>query len=457
MDTPPFINYIGNFILYLSKNTQEFFSFFSVCSNYKICITFIYLYGCNNYLSMGSDILARKIIISIFLCVLILVHQFMYVKGDDFDESQPLKEVILIDTDTYSDVKPPKISAGAAVVLDTVSGRILYEKNAHSRRAMASTTKMMTAIVAIENGNLDDKVKVSKRAASIRGSVINLQIGEELTLKELLYGMLIKSGNDAAIAVAEHVGGSVEGFAEMMNIKARELGLKDTAFRNPHGLDDNGHYSTAYELAKIARHALKNPVFSKMVGIQSMYITNRSLNTTNEMLSIYPGADGVKTGYTGKAGRCLVTSVTREDWRIISVVLNCSSRSTRAQSSKDILDFAFSNYKIYNLAKEGEIENNINVHRGKINKVSAVVMKNINIPLTLSEKEKLKKTVNLKRTINAPVFKDVEIGEIRFSIDGKLIATTGLKTNETIPAKKYNDYFVEILDTWFSLIKKSSN
>ena len=401
--------------------------------------------------------MVKKTVISIFLCVLILLHQFIYVNGDDFDENQPLKEVILINANTYSDVKPPKISAGAAVVIDTVSGRILYEKNAHSRRAMASTTKMMTAIVAIENGDLDEKVKVSKRAASIRGSVINLQVDEELTLKEILYGMLIKSGNDAAIAVAEHIGGSVEGFAEMMNKKAGELGLKDTAFKNPHGLDENGHYSTAYELAKIARYALKNPVFSEIVGTQSTHITNRDLYTTNEMLSIYPGADGVKTGYTGKAGRCLVTSTTREDWRIISVVLNCSSRSTRAQSSKDILDFAFSNYKIYNLAKEGEIENSIDVYRGKSDKVSVTAMKDIKIPLTLYEKEKLTKTVKLKTAINAPVSKNVEVGEINFSIDGKLIARTGLKTDDAIPAKKYNDYFGEVLDIWFSLIKNNTN
>lgn len=128
-----------------------------------------------------------------------------------------------------------------------------------------------------------------------------------------------------------------------------------------------------------------------MAGTQSMHITNRDLYTTNEMLSIYPGADGVKTGYTGKAGRCLVTSATKEGWRIISVVLNCPSRSARAQSSKDILDFAFSNYKIYNLAKAGEAEGSVNVYRGKENKVSAIIMKDINIPLTLSEKEKLQK------------------------------------------------------------------
>lgn len=410
-----------------------------------------------NFLNIGCDILTRKSVVSILLCILILVQQFMYVKGDEFDEKEPLKEVINIETDTYSGAEPPEISAGAAVVLDTVSGRILYEKNAHTRKAMASTTKIMTAIVAIENGNLDDRVKVSRRAASIGGSVINLKAGEELTLKELLYGMLIKSGNDAAIAVAEHVGGSVEDFVEMMNKKAKELGLKDTAFKNPHGLDATGHYSTAYELAKITRYALKNPVFSEMAATQSIHITNRDLYTTNEMLSLYPGADGVKTGYTGKAGRCLVTSATKEGWRIISVVLNCPSRSARAQSSKDILDFAFSNYKIYSLAKAGETGGSVNVYRGKKDKVPAIIMNDIKIPLTLAEKEKLKKTVYLKKTVNAPVFEDVEVGEIQFSIDGKLIAKTGLKTGDEVPSKKYNDYFGEILNVWFSLIKKKSN
>jgi D-alanyl-D-alanine carboxypeptidase (penicillin-binding protein 5/6) len=415
-----------------------------------------------NYLNIGCGILLRKSaviksVISTFLCILILMHQYlygiMYAEGDEFNENEPLKEVINIETDTYSGAEPPKISAGAAVVLDTVSGRILYEKNAHSRRAMASTTKIMTAIVAIENGNLDDRVTVSRRAASIGGSVINLKTGEELTLRELLYGMLVKSGNDAAIAVAEHVGGTVENFVEMMNKKAKELGLKDTAFKNPHGLDATGHYSTAYELAKLTQYALKNPVFSEMAGTQSIHITNRDLYTTNEMLSVYPGADGVKTGYTGKAGRCLVTSATKDGWRIISVVLNCPSRSARAQSSKDILDYAFSNYKTYNLAQAGEEERSINVHRGKKNKVPAVIMKDIKIPLTLAEKEKLKKTIYYKRTVNAPVYKDIEVGEIRFTIDGKLIAKTGLKTGDEVPAKKYNDYLGEVLNAWYSLIR----
>jgi len=209
------------------------------------------------------------------------------VYGDEFVEDEFASEVVIesVNVDESEELKPPRIEAKAAIVIDADTGRVLYEKDAYSRRAIASTTKIMTAIVAIENGNLDDKVKVSSRAASIWGSTIKLKPGEELTLKELLYGMMLRSGNDAALAVAEH-GGTVENFVKMMNDKARELGLKNTAFKTPHGLDVEGHYSTAYELAMLTRYALQNPVFAQIVATKSTTITNRSLYTTNEMLYI---------------------------------------------------------------------------------------------------------------------------------------------------------------------------
>lgn len=375
------------------------------------------------------------------------------VYADDFDEDEPLTEVFTNQVSDYTSVKPPKIEAGAAIVIDSESGRVLFEKNAYSRRAIASTTKIMTAIVAIENGNLNDRVKVSKRAASIWGSTIKLRAGEELTLKELLYGMMIKSGNDAAIAVAEHVGGSVENFIEMMNEKARSLGLKNTAFKTPHGLDANGHYSTAYELALITQYALKNPVFSKIVGTQSTSITGRNLFSTNEMLSLYPGADGVKTGYTGKAGRCLVTSATRNNFRIISVVLFCSSRSKRAQSSKSILDYAFNNYKPYELLKSNQKLGMVNVKKGKKACASVASIEGIKMPLTAEEKENLKTEINLYESISAPVYEGVEVGTIKFFVNGKQIAQSAIKTAENIPAKTYTDYYKDVLDIWFKLIK----
>ncbi|TYQ16008.1 UNVERIFIED_CONTAM: D-alanyl-D-alanine carboxypeptidase (penicillin-binding protein 5/6) [Acetivibrio alkalicellulosi] len=395
----------------------------------------------------------KKLILYTLFVSILLITNFNMVTGNDFEEDYPIKEVISIETTTNKSVAPPKIEAGAAIVLDTISGRVLYEKNAHSRKAIASTTKIMTAIVAIEKGDLEDKVKVSKKAASIWGSTINLQTGEELTLNELLYGMLIKSGNDAAIAVAEHIGGSVEGFVDMMNKKAMDLGLKDTSFKNPHGLDANGHYSTAYELAILTRYALDNPVFSKIVATQSTYIANRNLHTTNEMLGMYHGADGVKTGYTGKAGRCLVTSATRDNWRIVSVVLNCSSRTTRAQSSKSILDYAFYNYKIYDLLKSGETIGNIKVYKGQKDSVVATAMEDIIIPLTLLEKERLEKKIELREIINAPVFENVEVGKVKFYIDGELIAQSGITTRENIGVKTFSDHFNFVIDIWYKLMR----
>jgi len=399
-----------------------------------------------------------KGILTLFLCLILAVNLSVRVYGDEFVEQEFSEEDFVLEVsgkpvDGDEESKPPKIEAGAAIVIDADTGRVLYEKDAYSRRAIASTTKIMTAIVAIENGNLDDKVKVSSRAASIWGSTIKLKPGEELTLRELLYGMMLKSGNDAALAVAEHVGGTVENFVKMMNDKAKELGLKNTSFKTPHGLDAEGHYSTPYELAMITRYALQNPIFAEIVATKSATITNRSLYTTNEMLSLYPGADGVKTGYTGKAGRCLVTSATRDGFRIISVVLNCASRNKRAESSKAILDYAFNNYRPYELLKANQELGQVNVYRGKKSSVPVVAVESIKLPLSKEEKAKLKTELTLDELINAPVYKGVEVGKIEFFVDGKLIGRSAVKTADVVPEKKYGDYFRDVLDIWFKLAR----
>jgi len=391
----------------------------------------------------------------IIICVLFVILPCELVFTDELAEDEPIVE-IFTRSSAESTAATPKIEAGAAVVMDMKSGRILYNKNAYARKSIASTTKIMTAIIAIENGNLEDKVKVSKRAASIWGSTIKLRAGEELSLRELLYGVMLKSGNDAAIAVAEHIGGTVENFVSMMNEKAKQLGLKNTAFVTPHGLDEEGHYSTAAELAEITRYALKNPVFSKIVGTQSMAIKDRSLNTTNEMLSLYKGADGVKTGYTGKAGRCLVTSATRNNFRIISVVLNCSSRATRAQSSKAILDYCFDNYKPFRIIEKDQEIAKIEVKKGIKRYVRVAAMEELEMPLTLEERENLVKEIEVFDVLNAPVYKDIETGCIKFSVDGKVIAQTAVKTSEDIPVKGFTDYWSEIINIWYRLMKTNS-
>ncbi len=353
------------------------------------------------------------------------------------------------DVETVS--KPPVVNATASIVMDMKSGRVLYEKNAYTRKAMASTTKIMTAILALEKGNLEDDVTVSKRAAMIGGSRVNLVQGEVFKLKDLLYGLMLNSGNDAAIAIAEHIGGTVEDFVDLMNRKAQDLELADTSFRSPHGLDADGHYTTAYDLARLSAYALKNPLFSKIVSTKSITLPRLGLYNTNDMLWYYPGADGVKTGFTGKAGRCLVTSVTRNDWRIISVVLGCPTNSIRAQSSSSILDYAFDNYKPYSLLNSDELFTKIPVKKGIREDVSIKPVENIDIPLTNQEVEEVQKIVTLPDIIRAPVSGNIEVGTVKYVLNDKVIAQSPLKTVESIRRKNFGDYFGDILKSWGSL------
>ena len=219
-------------------------------------------------------------------------------------------------------VKAEAVSARRAYVLDAVSGRELFVRNPDERSLIASTTKIMTALIVCEQCNVLDRMRIPKEAVGIEGSSMYLKEGEVLTLQELLYGLMLSSGNDAAVALAIYCGGTVEGFAELMNDKARNLGLTGTHFENPNGLDSPGHYSTARDLAKLAAYAMNNPIFYKTVSAKSVRIGERCLTNHNKLLWKLEGADGVKTGFTKAAGRILVSSATRQGRRIIGVTID---------------------------------------------------------------------------------------------------------------------------------------
>lgn len=225
---------------------------------------------------------------------------------------------------------PFRVTARNAIAIDRESGKILFEQSAYEIVPMASTTKILTALVTIERGNLDQKLTVSKNAASIRGSKVGYRAGEEITIRELLYGLMYKSGNDAAITLAEGIGGSIEGFSEIMNHYARSVGILDSHFMTPHGLDKDDHYSSAYDLAILTAKGMEYEMFREVVGTRSItrdkYNFTRDYNNINKILWLIPGANGVKTGYTGKAGKCLVSSVNHNGRDIIIVVLNCTDR-----------------------------------------------------------------------------------------------------------------------------------
>ncbi len=247
------------------------------------------------------------------------------------------------------DLTPPPVSAEGAIVADVALGQIVFEKDAHWPLPPASTTKIMTALVALEHGRLDETVTV-QASALVGGAKMGLVAGEQLTLEDLLYGLLLRSGNDAAVAIAQHVGGSVDGFVEMMNDEAARLGLKNTHFANPHGLDNIDHYTSAYDLLVITRRALANPVFARIVATTDYTVGSHQMHNRNELLSTYPGADGVKTGTTTAAGECLVASATRDGHQIVAVVLGSQDRYADATV---LLDYAFSGYAWVPLELEG--------------------------------------------------------------------------------------------------------
>lgn len=251
----------------------------------------------------------------------------------------------------------PTNHAQAAALIDVTSGRVLYSKNGDERLRIASLTKIMTAIVAIEHGKLDDRVKVSKNAFAKEGSSIFLKLGEEMTLENLLYGLMLRSGNDAATAIAEHVGGTEEGFVLLMNEKAAGLGLTNSHFMNPHGLDHDEHYSSANDVAKLTAYALKNPIFSEIVKTPTKKAPNPNeawdykWDNKNKMLRFYEGADGVKTGYTKKAFRCLVSSATRNGQQIAAVTLNDGNDWN---DHSKMLDYGFAHFPLKKVTEKGQ-------------------------------------------------------------------------------------------------------
>ena len=294
-----------------------------------------------------------RIFISFFILFFLVSSTIIY--ADDINE--PLNDDSLInDTIVETTSKPdefPNINSRAAIVIDRNSNTILYGKNEKEKRKMASTTKIMTCIIVLENGNLNDIVEVSKKSAGTGGSRLGLKTGDKITVKDLLYGLMLCSGNDAAVALAEHVGGSIEDFSKLMNDKAAKLNLENTHFVTPHGLDNDEHYTTAYELALLSNYALKNKDFAQIVGTKSYTVTinnyTKTLSNTNELLGTLNGIYGIKTGFTNGANRCLVTASKRGNMDIICVVLGADTKNFRTKDSIKLIEYVFKEYEPVNL------------------------------------------------------------------------------------------------------------
>ena len=286
----------------------------------------------------------------IFLFLLLLIKPSFC---DDF-ESNEINDISFKKTyDTSTNSKSINTFSKNIIAIDRKTLTVLYDKNAYQKTAMASTTKIMTCIVALENSSLSEKVKISKSSVNVTGSCLGLKENSEIVMNDLLYGLMLRSGNDCAIAIAEHISGNVQNYIDLMNNKALDIGLSNTHFTTPHGLDDENHYTTAYDLAILTNYALNNQMFRQIVSTQNYTIVlngnSKNIINTNELLN-YDGIYGVKTGFTFNAGRCLVTSYKNNDFDIIIVVLGANTKKIRGQDTLNIINYIMSNYKYIDIS-----------------------------------------------------------------------------------------------------------
>lgn len=324
-------------------------------------------------------------------------------------------------------VATPNIKASSAILTDATTGQVLFEKNADEHRPMASTTKIMTAILTIENCKMDDTITASKNVSQTQFTSMHLLPGEQISVRDALTAMLLRSANDCAVALAEHIGGSVDGFAQMMNDKAKELGAKNTHFVTPNGLYAPGHYTTARDLALIARYALRLPIFNEIVATrckriersmnqQDVFVTNKS-----KFLRNYQGADGVKSGYIKQAGHCYVGSATRGGWRLVSVVLN--SPDTQAETTMQ-MDYGFKNYQRIVLGVPEQPVTKMAVIGG-VEKLDVVLDKKLTVAVKVGQAASAKTEIHLNQ-IQAPVKKGDKVGTMVACVGNKPVASVDL-------------------------------
>ena len=341
-------------------------------------------------------------------------------------------------------------SAKAMCVIEKTSKRILYAQNENQQLANASTTKIVTFLTILKNcDDLDKKIIIDDRAVGIPGTSIYLKKGEQLTIKQLLYGMMLVSGNDAATALALSVCESVDEFAKLMTTEAQKCGAKNSCFKNPHGLDEKGHYTTAYDLALITAECYKYDIFKQIVSTQNTKIPNNSgyryLKNKNKLLSSLLGCVGVKTGFTNNAGRCLVSSAIREDMQIICVVLNCGPMF---EDSYFLIEKAFQNYSLKKILPPYSYIRSVDVNNSNEKFAKLYIQKGFSYPLTKNEEQNINVNFNIPKVLFAPLEKEEVVGEVEIYLDNNLLFCEKIYTMEEIKSNKVTDNLRKVISNW---------
>ncbi len=403
----------------------------------------------------------KKLLLKVITCILVclmIIYTNTYIYADDLLEDE------IIDVNSEIQDNTPNISdinSRAYVVIDRNSNQVLVGKNENQKRKMASTTKIMTATIIIENCNLSDVVEISKKTANTGGSRLGLKYQDKISVKDLLYGLMLCSGNDCAVALAEHCAGSVEAFAEKMNKKAIELNLSNSHFVTPHGLDSDEHYTTAYELALLTNYALQNKTFAQIVNTTNYTVTingyGKSIHNTNELLGSLDGVYGVKTGFTNGANRCLVTSCKRNNMDIICVVLGADTKNFRTKDSIKLIEYCFKNFEVINLEEivntsfnEWKTENikNISVEKSfdSIPEIEVANLKFSTVPIEKSLVDSITCKISCDFNLIAPISKDTVIGNIEVRTDKNIVTSCDIVVKNEISKNSvlnYLNYFFE--------------
>ncbi|WP_042355205.1 D-alanyl-D-alanine carboxypeptidase family protein [Bacillus rubiinfantis] len=343
----------------------------------------------------------------------------------------------------------------SAILLERDTGKVLYEKNGNEKLPPASMTKIMTMLLimeAIDKGKLkwDEKIRTSEYAASMGGSQIFLEPGEEMTTEEMLKGIAIASGNDASVAMAERIAGSEEAFVDMMNEKAKQLGLKQTFFKNPTGLPDSGHYSSAYDMAIMAKELLKYEDITKFTGVYEGYLRENTdkkfwLVNTNKLVRFYPGVDGLKTGFTAEAKYCLTATAQKDGMRVIAVVFGAPTSKDRNAQVTKMLDYAFSQYQTHPLYSRNQVITKAKVSKGQDKTVEAVTSESLSLLTKKGEETKnVKQKIVLNKKLKAPIQKGDKVGSIKFIKNGKTVLESSLVAKVTVKEA-----------SWWTMYKRS--
>lgn len=366
--------------------------------------------------------------------------------------------VTMLGTSTSKCKEAINLHACASILIDRETGRVLYGENHFEKRAMASTTKIMTTIVALENGNVEDLVAVSSKAAAQPKVKLYIKKGEKYRLQDLLYALMLQSSNDVAVAIAEHIGGDVETFCDMMTAKAQEIGAYNTSYKTPNGLDAVGHFSTAYDLALITRYALENEDFVRIINTPAWQISKGngntrdiSVNNKNRFLNSYSGAYGVKTGFTSQAGYCFVGAAKQNDMDLIAVVLGSGwypYKTWKWMDTSKLMNYGFRHYAYEDILTEDSEYKDIPIDRGMAEMVATYIDGELRLPL--SQKDEIDIKHSLFDTIEAPITKDTPVGIASVYLNDELYDSYYIRTSEDVLRQDFWYYLKRLVNEWIS-------